>query len=211
MQILLIILSVVISYLIGAIPTGYLFGKYLKGIDIRQHGSGNVGATNAFRVLGKGACAAVLILDILKGVLPATIVADALGMNSILGRVFLGIVVVCGHNWTVFLNFKGGKGIATSLGVLIGLTIAIDVIRPVLVYTLLSWVVVFVLSGYVSLASIVAATVLPVAAVVTFQDIVIIYLGIIFCLFVVVRHRPNIKRLLKGEESRLFRPFWKRK
>ncbi len=211
MQILQIILSTVVSYLVGAIPTGYLFGKYIKGIDIRKHGSGNMGATNAFRVLGKGAGAAVLILDILKGVIPTTIVANALGMDSILARVFLGVVAVVGHNWTVFLNFKGGKGIAASLGVLIGLTIAIDTVRPILVYTLLSWVVIFALSGYVSLASIIAATVLPVTAVLTYQDIVIIYLGIIFCLFVVIRHRPNIKRLLKGEESRIFRPFWKRK
>ena len=211
MQILQIILSTVVSYLVGAIPTGYLFGKYIKGIDIRKHGSGNMGATNAFRVLGKGAGAADLILDILKGVIPTTIVANALGMDSILARVFLGVVAVVGHNWTVFLNFKGGKGIAASLGVLIGLTIAIDTVRPILVYTLLSWVVIFALSGYVSLASIIAATVLPVTAVLTYQDIVIIYLGIIFCLFVVIRHRPNIKRLLKGEESRIFRPFWKRK
>lgn len=211
MLILQIILSTVLSYLIGAIPTGYLFGKFLKGIDIRQHGSGNMGATNVLRVLGKGPGAAVLILDIVKGVIPTTLIAGLFNMESIAARVFLGVVAVAGHNWTVFLNFKGGKGIATSLGVLIGLTIAIPAIRPVLFYTLVSWAVVFGLSGYVSLASIVASTVLPVAAVVTYQDIVIIYLGIIFCLFVVVRHRPNIKRLLKGEESRIFRPFWKRK
>ena len=211
MLILQIILSAGLSYLIGAIPTGYLFGKYLKGIDIRQHGSGNMGATNVLRVLGKGPGAAVLILDIVKGIIPTTLIASLCNMESISARVFLGVVAVAGHNWTVFLNFKGGKGIATSLGVLIGLTIAVHAIRPVLFYTLLSWIIIFALSGYVSLASIIAATVLPVAAVLTYQDIVIIFLGIVFCLFVVIRHRPNIKRLLKGEESRIFRPFWKRK
>lgn len=211
MLILQIILSAALSYLIGAVPTGYLFGKFLKGIDIRQHGSGNMGATNVLRVLGKGPGAAVLILDIIKGIIPTTLIAGLFHMDSIGGRVFLGVVAVAGHNWTVFLNFKGGKGIATSLGVLIGLTIAIDAIRPVLFYTLLSWAVIFALSGYVSLASIVAATILPIVSVLTYQDIIIIFLGIIFCLFVVVRHRPNIKRLLKGEESRIFKPFWARK
>ena len=204
------IIAVVFSYFLGAIPTAYVFGRLLKGIDIRQHGSGNVGATNALRVLGKGPGAAVLLLDIFKGTLATTLVPDVLGLNQIWQYVVLALTAVGGHNWTVFLNFKGGKGIATSLGVLIGLAIQIASIRIVLLATVGSWAVVFLLSGYVSLASIVAAVVLPLVMVFTLQPLALTILGVIICLSVVLRHRNNIKRLLKGEESRVFFPFQKR-
>ncbi|OGX24904.1 MAG: acyl-phosphate glycerol 3-phosphate acyltransferase [Omnitrophica WOR_2 bacterium RIFCSPHIGHO2_01_FULL_48_9] len=204
------IIAVVFSYFLGAIPTAYIFGRLLKGIDIRQHGSGNVGATNALRVLGKGPGAAVLLLDIFKGTLATTLVPDVLGLNQIWQYVVLALTAVGGHNWTVFLNFKGGKGIATSLGVLIGLAIQIASIRIVLLATVGSWAVVFLLSGYVSLASIVAAVVLPLVMVFTLQPLALTILGVIICLSVVLRHRNNIKRLLKGEESRVFFPFQKR-
>src|SRR3989338_6973227 len=204
------IIAVVFSYFLGAIPTAYIFGRLLKGIDIRQHGSGNVGATNALRVLGKGPGAAVLLLDIFKGTLATTLVPDVLGLNQIWQYVVLALTAVGGHNWTVFLNFKGGKGIATSLGVLIGLAIQIASIRIVLLATVGSWAVVFLLSGYVSLASIVAAVVLPLVMVFTLQPLALTILGVIICLSVVLLHRNNIKRLLKGEESRVFFPFQKR-
>ena len=154
-------IAFIVSYLIGSIPTAYIFGRLLKKIDIRKHGSGNVGATNAFRILGKGPGTAVLLIDVFKGAIVTSLVANLFGLNDPLMRVLLGIVVVCGHNWTIFLNFKGGKGIATSLGVLVGLTIAIASIRPVVLYTFLSWILTFLISGYVSLASIVASVVLP--------------------------------------------------
>lgn len=204
-------LGVLISYLIGSIPTAYIFGRVLKGIDIRQHGSGNVGATNAFRVLGKVPGAIVLLLDILKGVMAVTLVGDLLGMTETLQRVLLSLVVVCGHNWTVFLNFKGGKGIATSLGALIGLTIKIAVIRPVLLVTVLMWGMCFLLTGFISLSSILASIVLPVVMVLTRQSIEIIALGVILCMFVVLRHRPNIKRLISKVEPRIKTPFVKDK
>ena len=197
-----IILGVIVSYLLGSIPTAYLFGR-LRGLDIRQYGSGNVGATNAFRVLGKGLGTVVLLVDILKGVVATTMVADIFGLGDIGYRVVLGLVVVVGHNWTVFLQFKGGKGIATSLGVLIGLTIKIAAFRPMLLISLLVWAAVFLLTGFVSLASIVAATILPFLAVMTDQPFAVITLGIIFCVFVVIRHRLNIKRLLSGKEHRV--------
>ena len=108
MPVLNVVGAVIVSYLIGAIPTAYIFGRALKGIDIRQHGSGNVGATNAFRILGKGPGTAVLLLDVLKGAVVTSLVADLFGQTDPLMRVILGIIVVCGHNWTVFLNFKGG-------------------------------------------------------------------------------------------------------
>jgi len=199
--------SLMVSYLIGSIPTAYLFGR-ARGIDIRQHGSGNVGATNAFRVLGKGQGATVLVLDIFKGVVATAFLPGWFGIHdNILMYVLHGLVVVSGHNWTCFLNFKGGKGIATSLGVLIGLTIQIAAIRPVLLATILVWLVVFLLTGFVSLASILAATVLPMAMVVTDQVFSVVAMGVVFCIFVVIRHRPNIHRLLSGTESRVRLPL----
>lgn len=198
-----ILLSIAAAYLVGSIPTAYIFGKVLKGIDIRQQGSGNVGATNAFRVLGKGPGTLVLVLDILKGAVATTVVGDLFQWDTVLARVILGVVVVAGHNWTVFLNFKGGKGIATSLGVLVGLTIKIAVIRPVLIITFLSWLIVFLVSRYVSLASVVAGIILPISMLLTHQPPEITALGIIFSLWIVLRHRPNIKRLLSGTENRV--------
>ncbi|MBU0467734.1 MAG: glycerol-3-phosphate 1-O-acyltransferase PlsY [Candidatus Omnitrophica bacterium] len=207
---IMIILGILISYLIGSIPTAYIFGKLNKGIDIREHGSGNSGATNVFRVLGKKPGIIVLILDILKGVLPVVIVADALGSTQVIERILFAVCAVCGHNWTIFLKFKGGKGIATSLGVLIGLTIKIASIRIVLILTVLSWLVSFAITGIVSLSSIIAGTLLPIVMVFTGQSFEIICLGVVFCIFVTLRHRPNIKRLLSGKEPKVKLPFHKK-
>src|SRR3989338_4435021 len=165
-----VLLAIAISYLIGSIPTAYIFGKWYKGIDIRQHGSGNAGATNVFRVLGKWPGIIVLTLDILKGIVAVVVIGDLFGLTQVWPIILLGVAGVAGHNWTVFLNFKGGKGIATSLGVLIGLTIKIAAIRPVLFMTVVIWAVCFIVSGFVSLASIVAATILPILMVATNQS-----------------------------------------
>lgn len=202
-----IIIGILLSYLLGSIPTAYIFGRLLKGIDIRDHGSGNVGATNAFRVLGKIPGALVLIIDIFKGVIPLTLIADLVGIDTVLTRIVLGLSVVAGHNWTVFLKFKGGKGIATTLGVLIGLTVKVVVLRPVVFVCILAWLISFLVSGYVSLSSIIAAVLLPIIMVCTKQSFEIICLGVIFCVFVVFRHRPNILRLMSGNESRVKLPF----
>lgn len=207
----MIIIGIILSYLIGSIPTAYIFGKLYKGIDIREHGSGNVGATNVFRVLGKIPGIIVLILDILKGLIVIVLVSPVLNLNNDLSLIFLAMAVVSGHNWTVFLKFKGGKGIATSLGVLIGLAVKIAAIRPVLIATVGVWVVSFIFSGIVSLASIIAAVVLPVSMVVTGQTFEITCLGVVFCIWVVFRHKPNIKRLLSGEEKKISMVFFKRK
>ncbi|MBF0532778.1 MAG: glycerol-3-phosphate 1-O-acyltransferase PlsY [Candidatus Omnitrophica bacterium] len=198
-----LILGILISYLIGAIPTAYIWGKVTKGIDIRRHGSGNVGATNVFRVLGKQAGVIVLLIDILKGVVPTAIVADALGQTEMWQRILISLCAVGGHNWTVFLNFKGGKGIATSLGVLIGLACRIPSIRMVLLGTVTAWIACFLSSGIVSFSSIVAAVCLPVLMVWTGQPFALILLGVIFCLFVVIRHKANIKRLIALQEPRV--------
>ena len=203
-----IFIGLIFAYLLGSIPTAYLFGKLYKGIDIREHGSGNVGATNVFRVLGKRPGIFVLCFDILKGVLAVVLVGNILGLEDVLYRILLGFVAVGGHNWTVFLNFKGGKGVASSLGVLIGLTIQFPVLRMVVLICVLVWIVIFLASGYVSLASMIAATILPFIMLLTNQSFEMVILGVVFCLFVVIRHKANIKRLLAGEESRVKLPFF---
>ena len=206
-----LVLALWLGYFLGAIPTAYIAGRLLKDIDIRKHGSGNVGATNVFRVLGKGPGIVVLVLDILKGVLAVTLVGDIFGLTQVGQRVLLALAAVAGHNWTVFLDFKGGKGIATSLGALIGLTIKIAFIRPVLLFTLLTWLAVFLATGFVSLASIVASVFLPIIMALTGQEFPLVVLGVILCVFVVVRHRPTIKRLWEGQESRISLPYFKKK
>lgn len=199
----MIIIGIILSYLIGSIPTAYIFGKMLKGIDIREHGSGNVGATNVFRVLGKKPGIIVLLLDILKGVIAVAFVSDLLGLTEVIHRVIIAVVVVCGHNWTIFLKFKGGKGIATSLGVLIGLTIKIAVIRPVLFWVVLIWLMCFFITRIISVSSILAATCLPIIMVLTNQEFTIVCLGIVICIFVALRHKANIRRLFAGQEPRV--------
>ena len=208
---MMLLWAVITSYLMGSIPTAYLFGKYYKGIDIRKFGSGNVGATNAIRVLGKKPGVMVLLIDIIKGIIPLTIVGDIFALEGVFFRILLGVAVVVGHNWTIFLQFKGGKGIATSFGVLIGLTLKFAMLRPVLLMGVFSWAVVFLAFGYVSLASIFASTLLPILMLLTDQSFELIMLGVIFCVFVVVRHRPNIKRLLAGKEPHVSFPFQKNK
>ena len=210
MPLLKVILGLALSYLIGSIPTAYIFGKLYRGIDIRQYGSGNIGATNVFRVLGKAPGIIVLLIDISKGIVATALISSLLGLNQVIFYVLLGLAAVIGHNWTIFLQFKGGKGMATSLGVLIGLTIKIALIRPVLIVSILIWLIVFLSSGYVSLASIISAVILPILMVALTQSFELTVLGIIFCFFVVLRHRPNIKRLISKEEHRFNFPFKKK-
>ena len=209
MDIVKLIVIAGVSYLIGAIPTAFIFGKFLKGIDIRQHGSGNVGATNAFRVLGKGWGTTVLLLDILKGILPVVCVAGFLAPN-VIGRITASLAAVSGHNWTCFLNFKGGKGIATTLGVMIGLTIAIPEVRWPVALCVLAWLVCFAITAYVSVSSMIAAVVLPIVMLIFSAPTPVVLLSILFCVFVVFRHKPNIHRFLNGQEPKVPLP-WKKK
>ena len=204
-----IILGILISYLIGSIPTGYIFGRALKGIDIRKFGSGNVGATNALRVLGKPAGIAVLVLDILKGFVAVfflgnIIAARITGISDITTRVLLGLSCICGHNWTIFLRFKGGKGMATTLGVLLGLAVKAAGIKVVFALVILTWLVVFMSTRIVSLASILSGIALPVYMFLFKQPRILIYTSTLLCIFIILRHKSNLKKLLRGEEKRLF-------
>lgn len=204
-----IIPGIIISYLIGSIPTAYIFVRLLKGEDIRKSGSGNVGATNALRVLGKRLGISVLALDILKGFIAVFFLGGALsiGMPEASGRMLLaalGIACVCGHVWTVFLKFKGGKGAATTLGVLLALSLKVPGLKIVLVLTLASWFAVFLLTRIVSLASVLACILFPLYMAIFKQDPSLILITGLLAGFIVLRHRSNLSRLLQGKERRLF-------
>ncbi len=201
-----LILSLLTAYVSGATPFGYLAGK-LKGIDIRQHGSGNIGATNAIRVLGKGIGIPVFILDLLKGLLPVLLAKNWLGQTPgaeswiSLGAVLTALAAVLGHMFTFWLGFKGGKGVATTGGVLLG-------IAPLAMLGGLGvWLLVFFSLRYVSLASMMAGVGVVLSLVISMSrsgdwDWVLLGFGLLVMILVIVRHRSNIRRLLDGTEPK---------
>jgi len=198
----ILFLGIVASYLIGSIPTAYIFGRLLKGVDIRQFGSGNVGATNVFRVVGRFPGLIALLIDIFKGFVCATYIASFFMYASPaarpeLYRVLVGLAAIAGHNWTVFLRFKGGKGVATSAGVVIGL------IPNIFWLGFLVWCIVFFITGYVSLASIIASISAPLFTLVFGEPNEVIIFMSLLCLVIVYKHRSNIKRLRNNEEKRI--------
>ncbi len=202
-----IFLGLIVSYLLGSIPTAFLLGRILRKIDIRQHGSGNVGATNAFRVLGKKIGTTVLLTDIVKGFAAVGLAKNLfyetvpeIGLNTYL--CCTALTVVAGHNWTVFLGFKGGKGMATSLGALLAFAVLIQGFAGTLLSMLAFWCVVFLVSGYVSLASVASAILLaPTAIFFHVPDEVVVFLGILSIL-ALFRHKSNIIRLIQKSENR---------
>jgi glycerol-3-phosphate acyltransferase PlsY len=203
-----IILAIAISYLVGSIPTAYLFGRILKEVDIRKFGSGNVGATNALRVLGKKVGITVLLIDVLKGVFPVIILGDyilakGISFSSELSRIILGLSCICGHNWTVFLNFKGGKGVATTFGVLIGLSFRIAGFAKILGWVILIWFSAFILFRIVSLASVLAAITFPLAIILSGYSRTLVIFSLLTSIFILLRHRSNLVRIFQGKEPRL--------
>jgi len=203
------IIALLTSYLLGSLPTAYLLGRILKGIDIRKVGSGNVGATNAMRALGRGPGITVLFLDILKGFVVVVFLGDYFAAKSVLWqeqnlRIFMGLCSICGHNWTVFLQFKGGKGIATTFGVLLGLALKINGLNIIIGILILVWLAVFIIYRIVSLASIIAAIALPISCLFFKQPGLLIIVSLILCVFVIIRHAANLARIFRGTESRLY-------
>jgi glycerol-3-phosphate acyltransferase PlsY len=203
-----IILGILTSYLIGSIPTAYIWGRVLKGIDIRKFGSGNIGATNALRVLGKGPGIAVLLLDILKGFVTVIFIGNLIAANTqiISGqntRMLIGLSCISGHNWTIFLSFKGGKGIATTLGVLLGLSLKVAGLNSVIALSLLTWFLTILLVRIVSVASVVTALFLPLFMFIFRQSKVFILASLLLSLFAVLRHKSNLLRVFQGKEPRL--------
>ena len=204
-QMLYISIAYLLAYLIGGIPTSVIAGK-LKGIDITKHGSGNAGATNALRVLGTKIGVTVMLLDAFKGVVAILVgrwVINYLGYNSDqIYDITLGVTAILGHVFSIYLKFKGGKGVATAAGV----------------YALLSWqtmlialcafIIVVAISRYVSLGSIIAATVLVISQLIMnylndFKQLPILILTVFVALFIILKHKQNIKRLLNGNENKL--------
>ena len=189
-------------YLCGSLPTAYIAGYALKGVDIRTVGSGNVGASNAMRLLGKGWGATILLIDALKGLIPLLIILHVwLKGNPHLQRYALIGALACmvGHIFPIWLKFKGGKGVATGLGVMTALLpIAVAVALPV-------FIVVVYVSKYISLGSITAALVLPAAFFIdhelrTSRELFIFVA--VACIFVIYKHKSNIKRIIAGQENR---------
>jgi glycerol-3-phosphate acyltransferase PlsY len=207
-----IISAIVSSYILGSIPTAYIFGRLLKGIDLRKFGSGNIGATNALRVLGKGPGITVLLLDILKGIVAVVFLGDFFVLrlpfiSTDTLRIILGLSCICGHNWSIFLKFRGGKGVATTFGVLLGLAIKIAGLWLILLLVILTWLAVFLIARIVSVASVSTGISLPIYMFIFKQSPLLLFLGCILAVFVILRHKSNLQRVLQGKEPRInFKP-----
>ena len=193
-------LCLVASYLIGAIPTSYVAARVFGGIDLRQHGSRNLGATNLYRVLGWRFALPVGLIDAAKGAIPVLGFAP-LASDSELFALVCGITAVVGHVYSVFVRFRGGKGVATAAGVMLALT-------PVaLAVSLVVWVVLVYLTGYVSVGSIVSAAIFPLAVYLLEHPAMpeILWLDVGVAAGIIWLHRSNIQRLLNGTENRFGR------
>ena len=199
-------IAAVAAYLLGSIPTGYLVAR-AKGVDIRSLGSGNIGATNVFRVLGVPAGIFVLVFDGLKGFAACVWMADLTikfftvpWSHEIDLRLAAGLAVILGHNFTCWLRFKGGKGIATSAGVLAG------VVPWTMVIGLVAWIILFALTRYVSVGSLAASVSLPFATWFTTKNWTLTGVTAAMGALAIYKHKGNIQRLLNGTENRVGSP-----
>lgn len=203
MELIWIGLGIVISYLIGSMPTALWVGKAFFGIDIREHGSGNSGATNTFRVLGKKAGVAVLLLDIIKGLTAASLVrylnfVDLGTVKFVNLQLLFGLSSVVGHIFPIYSNFKGGKGIATLLGMVIGIHY-LSALACIILF-----IIILFSTRYVSLSSILAAVAFPIIATLIYknEEPFFIAFGIAAAIMVVLTHQKNIVRLVAGNENK---------
>ena len=184
----------ILSYLLGSIPNGLIFGKLIWHKDLRQFGSKNIGATNAWRVLGRQAGILIFLLDFLKGALSVKLAEIFIG--DAWAMICAGILAILGHTFSIFLKFHGGKGVATGLGV-------IAMMMPkVTAIVFLIWLAIFVASRYVSVASIIAAASTPILAFIFDEPTEFVLFGLAAALFIIFRHRENILRLKAGTENR---------
>ena len=203
---LLFVAALLLAYLLGSIPTAYWYGKTFFNIDIREHGSGNAGATNTFRVLGKRAGTVVMLVDVLKGFAAASLAqllrkTGTLTESEWLGCALLfGFIAVIGHLYPIFAQFKGGKGVATLLGMVLA-------IRPEAAVVCIGvWLLVVIASQYVSLGSLLAALAFPILLLLRAfgqpENPILIGFGFLVFLMVAITHKKNIGRLIQGNESR---------
>ena len=194
-----VVALIVAAYLIGAIPTSYIVARLAHGIDLRQHGSGNLGATNAYRVLGWKAALPIFIVDIAKGWFPAAFFAAWDGQAAAEWALAYGTAAIIGHVFSVYVGLRGGKGVATSGGVLLALA-------PLAMLSAFGlWAIVVAVTGYVSLASILAAILVPIVIAVRHGPTPLLWLTLGLAVFVVWAHRANIRRLIAGREHRFGR------
>ncbi len=199
--------ALILAYLFGSIPTAVWIGQAFYGIDVREYGSGNAGATNTFRVLGKKAGIAVMFLDILKGY-TATNLVYLIGL-SVTGpqnsvqfvnyQLALGITAVMGHLFPVFAGFRGGKGIATLFGMILAVQ------SQAAMLCVLTFITVLLITKYVSLSSILAGFSFPLSIIFIFQSPIrsVVLYGMCICVLILVTHQKNIERLIKGKESKV--------
>lgn len=185
----------ILAYLVGSIPNALWIGKMFKNTDVRDFGSGNVGATNAARVLGWKLGGMVLIFDAFKGMI-FIIIARKFGLSDIY-VVLIGLAAILGHSYSIYLKFKGGKAVATSLGVMLVL------IPKVIVILVIVFLLIVIFSGYVSLASISVAGLLPILTYIMYNNIIAL-LSLVVGILVIWRHKSNIKNLLEGKEDKFY-------
>lgn len=193
----MLLLSAVIAYLIGSISFSTLIGRRFGKIDIREHGSGNAGATNTLRVLGVRYAFIVLLADIAKGVI-AVLVAKALGGGNPWVTYLSALAVIVGHNWPIYFGFRGGKGVATTIGVLL-------ILMPKSLLTACVIAVVLIaITRYVSLGALVLVVLTPIAGILYHGGTGKVVLAVVIAILTIWRHRKNIERLLHGQEHRVF-------
>ncbi len=198
------ILALVFAYLIGSVPTSVWLGKYYHGIDIREHGSGNAGATNTFRIFGKKLGITVLIIDIIKGWIAVKLFYVLYESGQSVDELFnlkirLGICALLGHVFPIYVGFKGGKGVATLLGIILALN------HEAALMSIGVFLIVFLITRYVSLSSILAGLFFPVVVMViskTSQPAMVVF-ALMISVAVVITHQKNIERLLSNKESRV--------
>ena len=196
------ILSAIIGYLLGSVNTSLLVGKIFYKTDIRKHGSGNAGATNTLRILGKGAAIAVLVGDFLKGIIACLIGRYLLGELTSGSGVYLGLYIagffaVIGHNWPIFFGFKGGKGVITSFAVILMFSPLTALI------CLAAFVLIVAVTRYVSLGSMLAAMLFISISIIIKEPLPLILVGSALVGLIIIRHGENIKRLINGSEKKL--------
>lgn len=187
--------ALLLGYLIGSLPTGLIVIRLLRGIDIRRYGSGNIGATNVFRVAGLPTAALVLAVDMLKGAIPVLLARawDQPPLVAVLG----GLAAIAGHNWSIFLRFSGGKGIATSFGVLLALSPASAGVAAAV------WLLVVSVTRYASLASLLGIAAVPPAMWLRREPREYVAFGALALVLAIYRHRANIARLRRGTELKI--------
>ena len=192
----MIIFLPVVSYLVGAVPFGLLVGR-LAGIDVRNAGSGNIGATNVSRLLGKKLGFVTLVLDCLKGFLPIYVASQVIGEEAGISAVVMlcGVAAVVGHMFPVYLGFKGGKGVATALGVFLYLS------PPAIGISVIVFVAAVALSGFVSVGSLLASGLFPLWLLLLGQPALMVFTALAIAVLIWVKHHENISRLMTGKEK----------